>query len=100
MNKDDFFDLVDRAKAHFARRDYSPKGIRLEFYSDPYDRNWKLWIVGPGSLDEGLVMAIDCYPIKGRFVSEERARKAHAKYKKWFAEWEEFQEWKDENSFE
>lgn len=100
MNKEDFFDLLDRAKERFAERNFAPKGLRLEYYNDYYDPHYKAWIVGPGSFDPSLVMATDIYSIKGKFKSRERADKALAKYNRWFAEWEEFQEWKNENSFE
>lgn len=100
MTKEDFFDLLDRAKDLFAKKNYAPAGPRLEYYNDFYDLHYKVWIVGPGSIDHSLVMATDIYPVKGKFKSKERADKAFAKYKRWFDEWEEFQEWKNENSFE
>lgn len=100
MNKEDFFDLLDRAKDLFAKKNYAPAGLRLEYYNDYYDLHYKIWVVGPGSIDPSLVMATDIYPIKGKIKSKERAEKALAKYKRWFDEWEEFQEWKNENSFE
>ena len=36
MNKEDFFDLLDGAKEQFAKKNYEPKGVRLEFCSDYY----------------------------------------------------------------
>ena len=100
MNKDDFFDQLDAAKEKFAKKNYAPAGMRLEYDNDPFTPNWKIWIVGPGSIDPALVMAGDIYHIPGKFTVKERAEKAFAKYQRWFSEWEEFQEWKNENSFE
>lgn len=101
MNKEDFFDLLDGAVQQFKKRNFSPAGLRLEYHSsDHFDIHYKVWIVGPGSIDPTLVMASDVWPVKGKFKSKERADKAFAKYNRWFAEWEEFQEWKNENSFE
>lgn len=92
MNKEDFFDLLDGAKEQFAKKNYEPKGVRLEFCSDYYDRHWKIWIVGPGSIDPTLVMATDTWPVKGKFTSKDRAEKTFTKYSRWF------KEWKNENS--
>lgn len=92
VTKDDLFDLIDAAKEKFAQRSYSPEGIRMEHDNDPFTPSWKIWIVGPGSVDLGLVMAGDIYHIPGKFKSKGRADKAFAKYVRWFAEW------KNENS--
>lgn len=100
MTKDDFFDVLDKSVEYFARRNWKPQGLRLNYSNDPFDINWKIWVVGPSSIDATLVMALDIYPVKGKFKSEDRANAAFAKYKRWFDEWEEFQEWKNENSFE
>lgn len=87
MNKDDFFDLLDGAKEHFSKWDYEPKGLRIDYDRDPFNPKWKVWIVGPGSIDPSLVMATDTWPIKGNFKSEDRAVAALAKYNRWFNEW-------------
>lgn len=87
MNKEDFFDLLDSAEALFAKKNYSPAGPRLEYYNDYYDPHYKVWIVGPGSIDPCLVMATDIYPVKGKFKTKESADKTLSKYKRWFAEW-------------
>lgn len=100
MNKEDFFDLLDGAVRQFEKGNFTPKGLRREYYNDYYDLHYKIWIVGPGSIDPHLVMATDIWPVKGKFKSKDRADKALAKYQRWFDEWEEFQEWKNENSFE
>lgn len=100
MTKEDFFDLLERAKDLFAKKNYTPAGPRLEYYNDPFDPHYKVWVVGPGSIDPGLVMATDIYPVKGKFKVRGRAYKAFAKYKRWFSEWEEFQGRQNENSFE
>lgn len=92
MNKDDFFDVVDKAKEYFAKRNYAPEGIRLEHDRDPFNPSWKLWIVGPGSVDPSLVMATDTWPVKGKFTSKDRAEKTFTKYSRWFKEWKDDEE--------
>lgn len=89
MTKEDFFQLVDGAKEQFARKKYDPKGVRLEHYNDPFEPHWKIWIVGPGSIDPHLVMATDAWPIKGKYTSEKRAEAAFLKYNRWFKEWQD-----------
>lgn len=88
MIKEDFFDLVDGATHQFSARKYEPKGVRLEHYNDPFGAYWKIWIVGPGSIDPHLVMATDIWPIKGKYTSEKRAQAAFLKYNRWFKEWQ------------
>lgn len=96
MTKDDFFDTVDKSVEYLARRNWKPHGLRLQYSNDPFEKNWRIWIVGPSSIDPTLVMAMDIYPVKGKFKAEGRAQAAFDKYMRWFEEWAELKGWKDE----
>lgn len=87
MTKDDFFDLCDRAAKDFSKRNWKPVGVRLDYDRCPFYPKWKVWIVGPGSLDEALVLAMDIWYVS-KYNSEEKATKELIKFRRWFAEWE------------
>lgn len=88
MNKAEFFKLLDGAKEQFSRKNYVPKGIRIDYKNDPFNPYWSMWIVGPGSIDPNLVLASDIWPIKGKYKSAKRVHVDLVKYNRWFEEWE------------
>ncbi|ARB11520.1 hypothetical protein CB7_46 [Pectobacterium phage vB_PatM_CB7] len=87
MNKEDFFDRLDGAVRQLAKRNMEPKGLRVNGNNDPFNPLWKIWIVGPGSVDETLVLAWDIWPV-ANYRSLEKAEKELTKFRRWFAEWE------------
>lgn len=87
MNKEDFFDRLEEAKEHFEKRGYSPKGLRVDKNSCPFNPRWGIWITGPGSLNPTLVSASDIMFVS-KYNSSAKANTELAKYQRWFKEWE------------
>ncbi|QPI18110.1 hypothetical protein POP15_062 [Pectobacterium phage POP15] len=81
------FEKLDRFPR--ACRGFEPKGIRLTQATNyGLDKEeWRIWVVGPGSVDETLNAATDTLIIKN-YHSLDRAMKDLAKFRKWFAEWQ------------
>lgn len=83
MNKDDFFDKIERFPSFTNRGE--AKGVRMVKATNyGLDKQiYNIWLVGSGSLDESLVIASDILIVK-RYTSEERATRDLVKFRKWF----------------
>lgn len=99
MTKDEFFDRCYQAQEYFSRRGWELAGIRISVQRDWIKPVWKLWIVGPPSLDESLVIAVDSWPI-ANYTGEEKARNALLKFRRWLADWNEMKNWKTKDEWQ
>lgn len=87
MNKDDFFDTLERFPD--SCKGYDPMGCRLQespnFGLDR--REWSIWLVGEGNIDECVVLSLPDLLFVKRYYSSEKAQKDLVKFRKWFSEW-------------